>query len=99
MAMLLLMRCSTGEDWHLIMTEMANSKGYNGAACIDNITWEEIEAHGIIGCGNPFAYPFFLSFMIIISMVIMNLSIAAVIEGLDSARKENDGLVNGQDLE
>ena len=40
---------------------------------------------GVLGCGNYFSYAFFISFMIIISMLIMNLSVAAVIEGLDSA--------------
>ena len=54
-----------------------------------------MERDGILGCGSVFAYPFFISFMILISMVIMNLSIAAVIEGLDSARKENEGVVTG----
>ena len=29
-AMILLMRCATGEDWNLIMYELANTEGYNG---------------------------------------------------------------------
>jgi len=31
--------------------------------------------------------------MLIISMLIMNLSVAAVIEGLETARKDNSGVV------
>ena len=34
-AMILLMRCATGEDWNLIMYELANSEGYNGVQCRD----------------------------------------------------------------
>ena len=37
--------------------------------------------------------------MIIISMLIMNLSVAAVIEGLDTARKENSGIVDGEQID
>ena len=33
-AMVLLMRCSTGEDWNLIMYELANDKGYEGIDCV-----------------------------------------------------------------
>ena len=32
-AMILLMRCATGEDWNLIMYELANQEGYDGVAC------------------------------------------------------------------
>jgi len=34
-AMVLLMRCATGEDWNLIMYELANLSGYNGVVCRD----------------------------------------------------------------
>ena len=52
-----------------------------------------------MGCGSWFAYPYFLSFTIIVSMLIMNLSVAAVIEGLDTAKKENMGIVEGDEIE
>lgn len=35
------------------------------------------------------SYVYFFSFTIIVTMLIMNLSVAAVIEGLDTAKKEN----------
>ena len=37
--------------------------------------------------------------MVIISMLIMNLTVAAVISGLDEANKENSGIVTGIDIE
>ena len=97
--MVLLFRCATGEDWNLVMYELANTKGYDGVECVPTQTYEEMEENGILGCGNSFAVPFFVSFMIIISMLIMNLSVAAVISGLDEANKENSGFVTGQDID
>jgi hypothetical protein len=44
-----------------------------------------MQKEGILGCGTTLSYLYFISFMILISMVIMNLSVAAVIEGLEEA--------------
>lgn len=44
------------------------------------------------------SYPFFVSFIIIIVMLILNLSVAAVIEGLDTARSENLGVVEADSI-
>ena len=38
--MILLMRCTTGEDWNMVMYELANMEGYDGEAC-RNQTFEE----------------------------------------------------------
>jgi hypothetical protein len=40
-----------------------------------------------------------MSFTIIVSILIMNLSVAAVIEGLETAKKENMGIVQGEDID
>jgi len=42
------------------------------------------------------AYPYFIAFMITISMLIMNLFIAVVIEGFSSSSKENSGVVTSE---
>lgn len=34
LALLLLMRCATGENWNFIMTELALSGSYNGVPCV-----------------------------------------------------------------
>ena len=49
--------------------------------------------------GTKISYLYFLSFTVLVSMLIMNLSVAAVIEGLDTARKENMGIVEGDEIE
>mmetsp|Transcript_15907 Transcript_15907/g.24542 ORF Transcript_15907/g.24542 Transcript_15907/m.24542 type:complete len:113 (+) Transcript_15907:6851-7189(+) len=51
------------------------------------------------GCGNMISFLYFFSFTILVSMLIMNLSVAAVIEGLDTAKKENMGIVQGDEIE
>lgn len=45
------------------------------------------------------SYIYFISFTILVSMLIMNLSVAAVIEGLDTAKRENMGLIRGENIE
>lgn len=52
-----------------------------------------------MGCGTFISKPYFISFNIIVSMLVMNLSVAAVIEGLDTAKKENMGIVQGDEIE
>jgi len=94
--MMLLMRCATGEEWNLIMFELSSHKDED---CIKNQSYISQQEHGLKGCGNDFAFAYFISFMVIISMLIMNLSVAAVIEGLETARKENSGVVEGDDLD
>ena len=36
-------------------------------------------AEGTLGCGSKFSYVYFFSFIVIITMLIMNLAVAAVI--------------------
>ena len=100
-AMIVLMKFSTGEDWNFFMSELANKKPYNGIECVKIQSYEDYKANGFVAkqCGTPFAFVFFISFTILVSMLIMNLSVAAVIEGLDNAKKENMGIVEGDEIE
>jgi uncharacterized membrane protein len=92
-AMLLLMRCSTGEDWNVIMYNLSDQ-----TECELEQTYEDMQRDGIQGCGNKISFPYFVSFVIIVVMLIMNLSVAAVIEGLDTARSENLGVVDADSI-
>ena len=96
--MILLMRCATGEDWHLIMYELANTEGYGGVKCIEQ-DYEQQIADGIKGCGSPISFVYYFSFVILITMLIINLSVAAVIQGLDVATQENLGIVSSDDVD
>lgn len=97
-AMILLMRCATGEDWNVIMYELANTTGYDGEPCREQ-TYEEQQRDGIMGCGSPISFVYCFSFVVIITMLIINLSVAAVIQGLDTARSENCGIVCSDDVD
>ena len=52
-----------------------------------------------LGCGHPLAKAYFISFLILISWLILNLSVAAVIEGLENAKQENSGSIAGDDVQ
>jgi hypothetical protein len=58
-----------------------------------------MQMDGVLGCGNQISYFYFITYMILLSMVIMNLSVAAVIEGLAEASKENMGVVSGDQID
>lgn len=94
-----MMKFSTGEDWNQFMYELAEVDGYRGRSCKAAQTHDDMLREGIIGCGSWLAYPFFIAFTILVSLLIMNLSVAAVIEGLDTAKKENMGVVRGDEVE
>ena len=86
-SIIFLFRCSTGEDWNKIMHELARNK--DSIDCIDDDTsYATFRANNFkpTGCGGSFAMFYFMTFTLLISWVIMNLSIAAVIEGLENAK-------------
>jgi len=98
-AILYLFRCSTGEDWNKIMHELALTS--ETSSCIDDQDYSVMKANNLVvmGCGSTFSYIYFLSFTIIIAWLIMNLSVAAVIEGLENAKDENTGIISGDDVQ
>ncbi|CAI2380762.1 unnamed protein product [Moneuplotes crassus] len=98
-ALMLLLRCLTGEDWIYIMHDLASSDPYEGQECSANQSYEELQRDGIHGCGSMAAYPFFISFYIINSIVILDLSIGVFIDALQEARKYNKILFGTQQLE
>ena len=88
MAMVLLFRCATGEDWNLIMHDLTMD-----VDCIANQSEESMKVDGIQGCGAWYSYAYFISFQIIVSMILMNLSIAAVINALtEASNSENKNI-------
>ena len=80
---LLLMRCSTGESWHLIMFDLA--RGYSPAyQCRSGENYQSMMRDG---AGEPFAcgsatasYIFFVLFHILVVQVFINLFIAIIID-------------------
>lgn len=100
-ALIILMSFSTGEDWNAFMYELANKEGYDGVPCLEVQSYEDYRDSGFVTkqCGTSISLLFFFAFTIIVSILIMNLSVAAVIEGLDTAKKENMGVVQGDEID
>ena len=83
-AMMLLFRCSTGEDWNKVMYELGVQENCSNDQDFDFITLNNRKTRS---CGvNSFAQLYMISFTVVISWLIMNLSVAAVIEGLENAK-------------
>lgn len=92
-SIVLLFRWMTGEDWNLIMDDLASTTD-----CLSSQTYRETKDDGVLGCGSWYAYLYFISFMILMQMVIINLTVAAVIDGLSSARKDNAAVIKKDEI-
>ena len=96
---------STGENWNDMMYEVAGASPdkvgtctadpvYDAAVC----AWRKYPQSGydatcrqIDGCGSWIAYPFFLSFSLLISFVFINLFVAVIIEGTSNSSELEAG--------
>lgn len=68
--------------------------------CKEKQTYEEIERDGVLGCGNPAkAYPFFISFMVVVSFIFLNLFIAIILESFNTTQDEQGLQVSSDTLE
>ena len=99
MSIVLLMRWATGESWNLIMMDLASTDSYNGVEWVDNQSYDDMQSHGILGWGSNISIAYFLSFVVIITFVVLHLTVAAVIDGLSSARKDADALISKEDID
>ena len=94
-----LFRSSTGEDWNKIMHELSTSSDNKGN-CIDDQDWHVYKSNEFVakGCGSSFSFIYFFAFTIIVTWLIINLSVAAVIEGLESSTTINVGVFKSDDV-
>ena len=93
-AILFLWRATTGENWNGAMHSLATSL----PGCVvdpeyqdDMCGFNDIE--GCIplnGCGNPSIYLFMLAFTILVTYVMLNLSIAVILEGFAQSEEVED---------
>jgi voltage-gated cation channel len=98
-AMILLMQVATGENWAQIMFELSKNDSYEGESWIENQTYSDMQKDGIREWGSNLSYPYFISFVIIISFTVMNLSIAAIIDGLKAAKKDEEFIITGSQID
>uniref|UniRef100_A0A7S1KN52 Uncharacterized protein n=1 Tax=Percolomonas cosmopolitus TaxID=63605 RepID=A0A7S1KN52_9EUKA len=81
-SMLTMIRISTSEDWNGIMRDCMNTEN-----CVGN------------ECGNPWlAVPFFVSYIIICTFVVMNLFVAVILDSFETQMRFEDSALNSSDL-
>ena len=74
-----LIRIATGEAWHEIMEDCARTRSLY-FECREQ-TYAQRQAEGIQGCGSPFfAYTYFITFMVIVTFILMNYFIAVIMQ-------------------
>jgi hypothetical protein len=79
-AMITLMRMATADGWSEYMFELARQDD-----CVASQTYAEFKENGPQVCGSSLAYPYLLSFVVLVEMLILNLTVAAVIDGLNAS--------------
>ncbi|XP_049817851.1 muscle calcium channel subunit alpha-1 isoform X2 [Aethina tumida] len=75
-AVLVLFRSATGEAWQEIMMDCADTPA---AKCDRRIDSKDSST----GCGSDIAYPYFISFYVLCSFLIINLFVAVIMDNFD----------------
>merc|ERR1711871_871112 len=103
-ALVTLLRCMTGEAWNEIMHSLRSSKfifeSVAGIPCATTfqITEDNYEVLNELGyidhpyqCGSGgYAIAYFLSFTVIVTLVILNLFVAVIFEGFEDSQKAEE---------
>mmetsp|Transcript_52829 Transcript_52829/g.115395 ORF Transcript_52829/g.115395 Transcript_52829/m.115395 type:complete len:2203 (-) Transcript_52829:222-6830(-) len=83
-AVLLLLRVSTGERWDRLMYDLATQ---TPGCSHDFQTPKDVQQFGFRGCGTIISYPYFVSFVLVVGVVFMNLIVAVVLDGFSSVHQ------------
>jgi hypothetical protein len=86
-ATLALFRMSTGESWHEIMYDSIRARSVT-FECKDEEDFAERAGAEPTACGVPGASFYFISFMIIVSFIFINLFIAIILESFNDSTAE-----------
>ncbi|CAD8045308.1 unnamed protein product [Paramecium primaurelia] len=93
-----LFKCSTGEDWNLVMMDTARTAQPNDI-CFDFNDYTNYAEYGFMGCGNVGGILLMIIFMIIVSLIMLNLFVAIIIEGFQNISKEENAPIKKLDIE
>jgi hypothetical protein len=95
-AIVTLLRLCTGEAWGNFMYDIADSiqdcrddPDYDASMCGFN------DGPGCVpldGCGTSIAFPYFISFTLLVGFVYLNLFIGYILEGFSAASKREEGI-------
>lgn len=86
-AILTLLRVATGESWVGIMHDCARQPDIT-FNCIEDQTYESKQLNGMQGCGSKISNFYFVAFILMVSLVFLNLFIAIILEGFAASATE-----------
>jgi hypothetical protein len=89
--MLTLLRCSTGEAFNELMWGLATENSIEFQCSKTIQTFQEIQESGgqPNGCGSyTSSTMFFISFIVLVSFIFINMFIAIILEGFDNSAKD-----------
>lgn len=78
------------------MLELANT---DISGCKNNQSFSEYESEGVLGCGWGVAYPYFITYIILIRLTLLNLLLAVAVEGFSESQKEDEAVINPTQLD
>lgn len=87
MAMLTLFRVATNDEWVGLMRDCSVTPGSSRCTLADE------------NCGSWSAYPFFISFVVIVSMIMLNLFTAVIIENFENMQDHEQWKLSPNSLE
>ena len=87
-ALITLFRMATGESWHALMYDCARQRSIV-FDCLESQDYYSVKKYGRQECGNPLAaHAYFISFMLIVSFIFLNLFIAIILESFNTSQHE-----------
>lgn len=102
-AVLFLLRAATGESWDYCMHDLAARTD----GCVDDPPYDPTmcgfnNSEGCIplnGCGNSVTFAYFCSFTLLVTYVMLNLTIAVILEGFSASQEDEEPLFEPELLE
>ncbi|KAL3673234.1 hypothetical protein V7S43_000957 [Phytophthora oleae] len=101
-AMVILIRCATGERWNDLMHELAATDNcvvdpdYDPSMC-GFANFEGCKP--LDGCGSPVAFLYLCSFTMLITYILLNIFIAVILEGFANEKDHANGVLLPQHYE
>ncbi|CAD8172269.1 unnamed protein product [Paramecium octaurelia] len=96
-ALMTLIKVSTGEKWWIVMQETTLEQS-PAVACINIESYEEFQEIGFNGCGSNLSYPFFISFILVFSLMILNLLVANILGAYEQYHKSEQSAISKYQL-
>lgn len=95
-AALLLFQCLTGDEWSLIMSDasVTYERGCSPTGATVPYSGEKTS-----DCGSAYATPFFVSFMVVGSFILLNLIVAVILDNFSALNHQRYDLVSAADVE